>query len=392
MSALPRPSGGRRGSRRRTGRPSTRQVALGDDVGVALEHQRRARAATAVDDRHDVGPAGRDLHDLRLPAQGAHRSATSSAAGASPAAVAGSLTLRMRTSSWVKATTASSSTLRSTSVRWCSSRSVLPGEGGGGQVGGAHAGEGLGQRGHGRDQPLGVGVLGVVVDLARSAPVSTISPSCITATRSQTCRTTDRSCETNTRVRSSSSTRSVMRLSTWARTDTSRALTGSSATQDAGARRERPGDRDALALAAGELVRVAVGRLGGQPDRLEQLGDPRLHGAPAALGRPGVRRRCRGPACGGRASSSGPGTPSAAARRRKPQPPLGQPGDVGALDDDACRTWAGPARRGAAAAWTCRSRTPRRCRTARPARRRSSRPRRAWTTGPGAVSEVRGRW
>ena len=57
-----------------------------------------------------------------------------------------------------------------------------------------------------------------------------------------------------------------MRLSTCARTDTSRALTGSSATQDPRPRRERPGDRDALALAAGELVRVAAGgRRRGRP-------------------------------------------------------------------------------------------------------------------------------
>ena len=47
--------------------------------------------------------------------------------------------------------------------------------------------------------------------------------------RSQMWRTTDRSCETKTSVRPRSLTRSVMRLSTWARTDTSSALTGSSA-------------------------------------------------------------------------------------------------------------------------------------------------------------------
>jgi len=40
-------------------------------------------------------------------------------------------------------------------------------------------------------------------------------------------------------------------------------------------RRERPGDGDALTLSAGELVRVAVARVGGQADRLEQLRDPR---------------------------------------------------------------------------------------------------------------------
>ena len=46
----------------------------------------------------------------------------------------------------------------------------------------------------------------------------------------------------------------------WAWIDTSRALIGSSATMRSGLERERPGDADALALAAGELVRVAVAR------------------------------------------------------------------------------------------------------------------------------------
>ncbi len=40
--------------------------------------------------------------------------------------------------------------------------------------------------------------------------------------------------------------------------------------------RERAGDADALALAAGELVRVPVAVLGVEPDELEQLGDARL--------------------------------------------------------------------------------------------------------------------
>ena len=38
-------------------------------------------------------------------------------------------------------------------------------------------------------------------------------------------------------------------------------------------RRQGPGDPDPLALAAGELVRVAVGVLGREPDALEQLPD-----------------------------------------------------------------------------------------------------------------------
>ena len=38
-------------------------------------------------------------------------------------------------------------------------------------------------------------------------------------------------------------------------------------------RRERAGDADALALAAAELARQALGRLGAEADQIEQLGD-----------------------------------------------------------------------------------------------------------------------
>ncbi len=47
-------------------------VALGHDVGVPLEHQRRPRPAAAVDRGDHVGPARRHLVDLRLPAERAH--------------------------------------------------------------------------------------------------------------------------------------------------------------------------------------------------------------------------------------------------------------------------------------------------------------------------------
>ena len=46
------------------------------------------------------------------------------------------------------------------------------------------------------------------------------------------------------------------------------------ADDELGVQRERPGHPDALALAAGELVRVAVGEAGVEPHRLEQLLDP----------------------------------------------------------------------------------------------------------------------
>ncbi len=45
---------------------------------------------------------------------------------------------------------------------------------------------------------------------------------------------------------------------------------------------QRPRQPDPLALAARELVRVAVAQLAAQPDLLEQLGDPRVELAPEA--------------------------------------------------------------------------------------------------------------
>jgi hypothetical protein len=57
-------------------------------------------------------------------------------------------------------------------------------------------------------------------------------------------------------------------LTTWAWIETSSADTGSSQTMSLGSQGQRPGDPDALALPARELVRVAVGRArGGRPTR-----------------------------------------------------------------------------------------------------------------------------
>ena len=55
--------------------------------------------------------------------------------------------------------------------------------------------------------------------------------------------------------------------------ETSSAETGSSAMISFGSQRQRPRDADALPLAAGELVRVAVVVLGAEADALEQLLD-----------------------------------------------------------------------------------------------------------------------
>ena len=52
----------------------------------------------------------------------------------------------------------------------------------------------------------------------------------------------------------------------WACTETSSAETGSSATMKVGIDRDRARDADALALAAGELARIAVHEARRQPD------------------------------------------------------------------------------------------------------------------------------
>ena len=78
-----------------------------------------------------------------------------------------------------------------------------------------------------------------------------------------------------TYVRPNSRWRSLSRLRICAWTDTSSADTGSSQTISFGFDRERARDADALALAAGELVREAVVVLGVEADDLEQL----LHAA-----------------------------------------------------------------------------------------------------------------
>ena len=74
----------------------------------------------------------------------------------------------------------------------------------------------------------------------------------------------------------SSSCRSASRLMIWAWIETSSAETGSSQTTSFGLQRQRPGDADPLALAAGELGREAVVVLGVQPDQLHQLLHPPL--------------------------------------------------------------------------------------------------------------------
>ena len=101
-------------------------------------------------------------------------------------------------------------------------------------------------------------------------------------------------------VRPKRSRRSLSRLITCAWIDTSSADTGSSATMKLRLDRERPGDADALALPARELVRIAARVLGREADQREQLGDPRR-----ARRRPGAGRAWRAPrrACRRRAGA-----------------------------------------------------------------------------------------
>ena len=97
-----------------------------------------------------------------------------------------------------------------------------------------------------------------------------------------------------------------------ARIDTSSAETGSSSTMSLGFRHQRARHRDALALAAAELVRVEVGLLRAQPDAAEHLGDALLD-----LLRDSLRLTTSGSATMSRtrmrglSDDQGPGTPPA---------------------------------------------------------------------------------
>ena len=81
------------------------------------------------------------------------------------------------------------------------------------------------------------------------------------------------------------------------RTFASRAPNGSSSSSTLRLDRERPGERHALALAAGELRRVAVGEAL-EVDQAQQLVDALARSPPsAACGSSARRRRCRARSC-----------------------------------------------------------------------------------------------
>ena len=137
--------------------------------------------------------------------------------------------------------------------------------------------------------------------------------------------------------------------------------------------RQRPGQRDALLLAAGELVRVAVRPASREPDQLEQLAGPagaarrRRPAQPQPEGdvlarRSGAGTGCRpGTPCPCRAGSRGTPVMSLPPTRTRPR--------VGVLQ-------AGEQR---AAPWSCRSRTGPSSATSSPGASVRSSPSSAWT-------------
>src|SRR5919112_279004 len=102
---------------------------------------------------------------------------------------------------------------------------------------------------------------------------STSLPRYMTATRSETWRMARRSCEMKRYVRSRSRWSRSIRFMICAWMDTSRAEMGSSATTKSGSA------ASARAMAAGDLVGVALEEAGAQPHRLHHLAH-----APLALG------------------------------------------------------------------------------------------------------------
>ena len=126
-------------------------------------------------------------------------------------------------------------------------------------------------------------------------PDSTTRPAYITARSWHTSRATARSWVTNSRARSRSRRSSSSRRRMATCVVTSSAVVGSSAISSRGSLAERDGDGDALAHAAGELVRVALQPVPGveHAEPLEQ-GDDRVVGLLARRLRRGPRRS----ACG----------------------------------------------------------------------------------------------
>ena len=142
------------------------------------------------------------------------------------------------------------------------------------------------------------------------------------------------------------------------------------ADQQVGPAGQGAGDADPLALAAGELGGAPLECAGGQAHLVDQLGGPA-----AALGggpRPGQPQRLGHDLLGGQMRVQGSVRvleDHLHPAPQRPQPPLGQRRDVGAVEQDRAPRWGAAAGRWRGRWWTCRSRTRRRWRARRRARR-----------------------
>ena len=107
-----------------------------------------------------------------------------------------------------------------------------------------------------------------------AGPSSTMRPRYITAIRSATMRAAARSWVTNNSAMPSWRRSRPSRLSTVAASETSSAEVGSSHSRTSGGTTVDAGERDALALPAGELTHLRVRDLGQQTDEAERVRDP----------------------------------------------------------------------------------------------------------------------
>ena len=196
------------------------------------------------------------------------------------------------------------------------------------------------------------------------------------------CRTTERSCAIRTSVRPSSLLEVAQQVQDLRLDRDVERRDGLVGDDQLRLQRERARDADALALAAGELVRVAVVVLGVEADLLHQL----LHRAPAPLARPPRARGSRTARAmiaptvlRGLSDEYGSWKIICISRRSGFSARLRRVRDVLAVEADrAARRLEQPhdqARRGA----SCRSRSRRRCRASRRASRRSETPSTACT-------------
>src|SRR5690606_14934834 len=164
------------------------RVALGDDVGVALERERAPRPAAALDDRDDVRPARRHLGDQRLPTERPHGLGHQLRGGglprsvlvhrAQPHQVAGQRDHGLLVDGVGHTSSSGTPRARSAAVRPASAPRIV---------------------GTAATSRRVYGCSGASATRA-AGPSSTSSPWCSTAIVSQTWRTTARSCETNTSV------------------------------------------------------------------------------------------------------------------------------------------------------------------------------------------------